>query len=100
MSPMRPYVYASTTYASKESVDSATSSSEVMDLSTPVINAENTYQQFYNLNSTLLHDITKLTWLNVSNNTQPSITLNATNTVYQVLLNSVSKIKKTIKMTN
>lgn len=92
MSPMRPLGYASTTFASKEPVDSATSASEVVGLSTPVIEAEDTYQQFDNLNSTLLHDITKLTWLNVSNNTQPSITLNTTNTVYQVLLNSVSKI--------
>lgn len=39
-------------------------------------------------NSTLLHDISEIKWLSVSNNTQPSITLNATD--YQVLLNTVS----------
>jgi len=41
-------------------------------------------------NSTLLHDINEITWLNLSNTTQPSITLNETNSVYQVLLNTVS----------
>lgn len=38
-----------------------------------------------------LHDISELIWLNVTNNTEPSITLDKTNKVYQVLLNTVSK---------
>lgn len=38
-----------------------------------------------------LHDISELIWLNVTNNTEPSITLDETNKVYQVLLNTVSK---------
>lgn len=39
---------------------------------------------------TRLYDISELTWLNVANNTEPSIMLNATNKVYQVLMNTVS----------
>lgn len=39
--------------------------------------------------TSLLHNINELMWLS-TNITQPSITLNETNTVYQVLLNTVS----------
>lgn len=42
-------------------------------------------------NTTMLHDVSELTWLNVSNSAQLSITLKETNTTYQVLMNTVSK---------
>lgn len=42
------------------------------------------------LNTTPVHSIDELTWLNVSNSAEPTITLNATNSVYQVLMNTVS----------
>lgn len=89
---MRPVHFVPTNYASEESVVTSIFASEIMDLSTtaPTLNSD---QQSDDFNSTLLYNITELTWLNVSNNTQPSITLNTTNTVYQVLLNSVSKKK-------
>lgn len=44
----------------------------------------------YAANVTQFHDIDELAWLNVSNSTQPTVTLNATNVTYQVLLNTVS----------
>lgn len=44
----------------------------------------------YAANVTQFHDIDELTWLNVSNNTQPTVSLNATNVAYEVLLNTVS----------
>lgn len=46
-------------------------------------------------NSSILHDVNELTWLSISNSTQPFITLNETNTVYHVSMNTVSKIKIT-----
>lgn len=42
------------------------------------------------LNTMPLHSIDELTWLNVSNSSEPTITLNATNLVYQVSMNTVS----------
>lgn len=56
-----------------------------------------------NLKTTSLHNIDELTWLIVSNNIQPTIiTLNETNKVYQILLNTVSKYyqSKTVVIKN
>lgn len=57
-----------------------------------IVNTTETVITDYKKNTTMLHDVNELTWLNVSNSTQPSITLNATNTTYQILMNTVSKI--------
>lgn len=46
----------------------------------------------YTNNMTMVIDVSELTWLNISNSTQPSITLNGTNVTYQVLMNTVSKM--------
>lgn len=48
------------------------------------------YQNSNDLNSTMLHKINELSWLNISNGVQPSITINTTNSVYQISLNTVS----------
>lgn len=61
---------------------------DVLDVSDQrVTTNEETTQLGHNLNSTSLHSIDEITWLN---STEPTITLNATNSVYQVLLNTVS----------
>lgn len=45
---------------------------------------------FFYQNSTLLHKINELSWLNISNSVQPYITINTTNSVYRISLNTVS----------
>lgn len=73
--------------------DAEYSASEIMDLTSsisPTSVVDSPTQSLDKSNSTLLHDISDLAWLSISNETQPSITLNETNTPYQVLLNTVS----------
>lgn len=48
------------------------------------------FQNSDDLNSTLLHKINELSWLNISNSVQPYITINTTNSVYRISLNTVS----------
>ncbi|VVC40295.1 Hypothetical protein CINCED_3A001874 [Cinara cedri] len=84
----QPYNFAPSIYVSKESIDSAISASEFVDSSTTVPTISDFYNSSENLNSTILYNITEISWLNITNNSQPSITLNTTNTVYQVLLNT------------
>lgn len=55
-------------------------------------------QQIDQSNSSLVYNISELKWLNISDNIQPSITLNETN--YQILLNTVSYYKLKITVTN
>jgi len=56
-----------------------------VDNSTPTSIKDSSHLLIDTSNSTSLHDIKELTWLS------GSITLNATNTVYQVSLNTVSE---------
>lgn len=72
-------------YAMSETADIRIS--EVDNPTTVSHNSE--YLNILNTTSSL-HNISELTWLN--NNTQPTVMLNETNTVYQVLLNTVSLI--------
>jgi len=78
--------------------DVASSASEMVPLSTisstlvvdsdnspPTSVVDSSHDLIDTSNSTSLHDIKELTWLS------DSITLNATNTVYQVSLNTVSE---------
>jgi len=69
--------------------DEDISGSEVVYLSTTVSTTVVDSPQPDNSNTTLLHSISEIMWLS-TNTTQPSITLNETNMVYQVLLNTVS----------
>lgn len=69
--------------------DTEISASEIVDLtSVSPISVVDFPQPLDQSNSTLLHNISEINWLSVSNDTQTSITLNATD--YQVLLNTVS----------
>lgn len=71
--------------------DTEISASEIVDLSTTSpTSVLDSPQPPDHSNTTLLHDLSEIKWLSVSNSTQPSITLNVTN--YQVLLNTVSFI--------
>jgi hypothetical protein len=69
------------------------SASEIMDMTSsisPTSVVDSPAQPLDNSNSTLLHNISNIAWLNISNETQTSITLNETITPYQVLFNTVS----------
>lgn len=84
---LKPVFYSSpedTAYSASENVDTTSSTSPiniVESVDSPLAPLDN---------STLLHNISDLAWLNISNETQPLITLSKTNTTYQVLLNTVS----------
>lgn len=84
--PQKTSTSAYSSYSPSEEMDNAFA--ESLDLSTYSPTSITLVNETEKSNSTILHNISELIWLNT---TQPSITLNENNTVYQVLLNTVSK---------
>jgi hypothetical protein len=95
MTPISLKIHSGTNAVAMSQVPEFSTQEQYVELETNdktiIKSAVDSSQKVDYANSTLLHDINEITWLNLSNTMQPSITLNETNSVYQVLLNTTDQ---------